>query len=186
MRTIVLAFATASLAFSHPVQVSLDLHVTKVNFSVGDVLHTVHGTFQLTKGNLWFDPTSGKAGGELVVNGASGDSGSHARDSRMTKNILQAAIYPEIEFVPDRIDGAVTLAGHSEFKLHGLLTIHGAAHEVTMKVKSDIDGNSLKANAAFDVPYVRWGMKNPSTLLLRVNDTVPIEVQAVGQLGDRA
>lgn len=185
MRTILLAIATASLAFSHPVQVTLDLNFTKVNFTVGDVLHTVHGTFQLTRGSLWFDLESSKAGGEVVVNGASGDSGSHARDSRMTKNILEAAIYPEIKFVPDRIDGAVSLAGHSEFKLHGLLTVHGTAHELIMNVTSDIDGNVLKANAAFDVPYVKWGMKNPSTLFLRVKDTVPIEIQAVGQLGDR-
>ena len=81
----------------------------------------MHGTFKLTKGDLWFDPSSGKTGGTLVVNGASGDSGSHARDSRTKKKILESDIYPEITFTPGRIEGKVNLSGYSEFKLHGLL-----------------------------------------------------------------
>ena len=75
-----------------------------MSFTLGGVLHTIHGTLKLIKGEFWLEPSSGKAGGELVVNGASGDSGSHVRDSRMEKNILQADLYPEIKFTPNRID----------------------------------------------------------------------------------
>ena len=146
------------------------------------MLHTVHGTFKLTKGDLWFDPSSGKTGGTLVVNGASGDSGSHARDSRMKKKILESDIYPEITFTPDRIEGKVNLSGYSEFKLHGLFTIHGAAHDLTMNVNADIKANHLTARAEFNVPYVKWGLKNPGKLFLRVNDTVPIEINAIGEI----
>jgi hypothetical protein len=49
-------------------------------------------------------------------------------------------------------------------------------------VKADIDGNRLMATADFDVPYVKWGLRNPSTLFLRVNDTVPIQIDAVGEV----
>ena len=182
MRFLFIVLLAAASLLAQQTQVKLDTDLTKVNFTVGDVLHTVHGTFQLTKGDLWFDPTSGKAGGMLVVNGASGHSGSHARDSRMNKNILQSEIYPEITFTPDRIDGKVNLAGHSEFKLHGTFTIHGAAHELTMNVKADINGNRVTAIADFSVPYVQWGLKNPSTLFLRVSDTAPIEINAVGEI----
>lgn len=91
-------------------------------------------------------------------------------------------IYPEITFTPDRIEGKVNLSGHSEFKLHGIFTIHGATHELTMNVKAAINGNHLTATADFNVPYVQWGLKNPSTLFLRVNDTVPIKINAVGEI----
>ena len=34
----------------------------------------------------------------------------------------------------------------------------------------------------FVIPYVQWGMKNPSNFLLKVNDKVEIRVQAVGRI----
>lgn len=177
-----LLLAAGSLLLGQKTQIKLNTDITKVNYTVADVLHTVHGTFKLTTGDLWVDPASGKAGGALVVNGKSGSSGSHARDSRMHKNILESEIYPEITFAPDRIDGKLALSGHSEFKLHGIFTIHGGSHELTMNVKSDINGKHIIASASFDVPYVKWGLKNPSTLFLRVNETVPIEIDAVGEI----
>lgn len=181
MRSLLIILLASTCLRAQHTEVKLNTDITKVNFIVGDVLHTVHGTFKLTKGDLWFDASSCKAGGTLVVNGASGDSGSHARDSRMNKKILESNIYPEITFAPDRIEGKVNLSGHSEFKLHGLFTIHGAAHEMIMNVKADINGNRLTARVEFSVPYVKWGLKNPSTLFLRVSDTVPIEINAVGE-----
>ena len=36
------------------------------------------------------------------------------------------------------------------------------------------------AASHFAVPYVKWGMKNPSTFILRVDQSVDIEVQASG------
>ena len=182
MRPLLVVVLTATSLCAQQTGVKLNREMTKVNFTLGDVLHTVHGTFKLTKGEMWFDPVACKAGGTLVVNGASGDSGSEARDSRMNKKILESGIYPEITFTPDRIDGKVNLSGHSEFRLHGLFTIHGATHELTMNARTDIDGGHLTGTANFNVPYVKWGLKNPSTLFLRVNDTVAIEIDAVGEI----
>jgi polyisoprenoid-binding protein YceI len=168
-------------AFAQEVRVHLDTASTQVNFTLGDVLHTVHGMFKLKTGEMWFDPSSGKAGGELVVNAASGESGSGARDSRMHKNILESSKYADITFVPDRVEGKANLQGDSEIRLHGMFTIHGGTHEVTMNVKSHMEQQRLTASISFPVPYVQWGMKNPSTLFLRVNDTVEIAIQAAGQ-----
>ena len=39
------------------------------------------------------------------------------------------------------------------------------------------DGKAT-AKMRFTVPYVRWGMKNPGTLLLRVSDKVEIDIVA--------
>lgn len=153
---------------------------TKVEFTLGDVLHTVHGTFQLKRGEFRFAADSGKASGELVVDAASGASGSAARDRRMTSEILESARFPEIVFRPDRLDGKVAAQGHSQVQVHGEFIIHGAGHE--MLIPADVDANAgvYTTTFRFTVPYQKWGMKNPSMLLLRVADKVEILVHAVG------
>jgi polyisoprenoid-binding protein YceI len=163
-------------------EIALELNPaqTHVAWTLGDVLHTVHGTFKLTRGTIRFDPATGQASGEMIVDAASGESGSSARDGRMHKNILESAKYPAITFKPDRIEGAVNLEGDSQVQLHGSFGIHGAEHELTVPAKVHFSNSQMSAPIDFLVPYVKWGMKNPSTLFLKVKDTVDIEVQASG------
>jgi polyisoprenoid-binding protein YceI len=168
--------------YGQTTRVNLDPEATKVEWTLGDVLHTVHGTFKLKPSELWFDASSGKAGGRLVVDASSGESGSGARDGRMHKNVLESAKFPEIVFTPDHVEGAVNMNGDSDVVLHGSFNIHGAAHEMAMKVKAHMDGDRMTAAIAFEVPYVQWGMKNPSTLFLKVKESVQIDIQAVGKL----
>jgi len=160
----------------------LDATQTKVQYTLGDVLHTVHGNFRLKGGSIRFDPASGQANGALVVDATSGSSGSGARDGRMHKNILESAKFPEIVFTPDRFEGRLAPDGESELDLHGMFAIHGVEHELTLKTKVELHGDQLSAKAHFIVPYVQWGMKNPSTLFLRVNDKVMIDLEVVGKL----
>jgi polyisoprenoid-binding protein YceI len=157
----------------------IDPAATKVEFTLGDVLHTVHGTFQLKRGNMRFDTATGRASGELVVDATSGDSGSGARDHKMHANILESGRYPEISFRPDRIIGRVALQGASHVGLHGLFWIHGAEHEITMPMEVEALDGQFNATTHFAVPYVQWGMKNPSTLFLRCNDKVDITIHTV-------
>ena len=154
---------------------------TTVGFTLGDVLHTVRGTFRLKRGEIRFDPATGKASGEVVVDAASGESGSDARDSRMHKNILESGKYPEITFRPDRVEGTLAASGASEVRVHGSFGIHGAEHEITIPVEVKMEPEQVTATMRFPVPYVKWGMKNPSTLLLRVKDTVEIEIRTVAR-----
>ncbi len=156
---------------------------TKVEFTLADVLHTVHGTFQLTRGTLRFDPATGAVSGELVVDARSGDSGSKARDKRMHANILESEKYPQIAFRPDRIEGKLAPEGKSQVQLHGMFSIHGAEHEVSVPAVVDAAGSQYNVTAAFAVPYVKWGMKNPSNLILRVGDTVEISVRTIAIAG---
>jgi polyisoprenoid-binding protein YceI len=154
---------------------------TKVEFTLPSLLHTVHGSFHLKRGALAFDPQSGKASGELVVDAASGESGSPARDKRMNGSILESAKYPEITFRPDRVEGKVAPEGKSEVQVHGLFAIHGVEHEILVPATVDVNGGRYTVAAAFEIPYVKWGMKNPSTLMLRVSDKVEITIQTVVQ-----
>lgn len=180
------AFAILALialpACGERIELEIDPASTKVNWTLGDVLHTVHGTFKLKKGDLWFDTDNGKAGGLLVVDAASGESGSAARDRRMHKNVLESALYPDFTFVPDRVDGKVAPIGDSDVQLHGAFTIHGSTHEMSMNVKSHIQQQQLTAAISFTVPYVKWGLKDPSNFLLKVRDFVAIDIQAAARL----
>jgi polyisoprenoid-binding protein YceI len=164
---------------SQPRPLAVDSTQTTVEFTLGSVLHTVHGEFHLKRGTLSFDPLSGKISGELVVDAASGESGNAARDKRMHAAILESAKYPEIAFRPDRVDGKVAPDGKSQVQLHGVFTIHGAEHEILFPATVDAASGQYTVSGAFEVPYVSWGMKNPSTLLLRVNDKVAITIRTV-------
>ena len=173
--------AAASSIPAEDTVLQIDASRTKVEFTVADVLHTVHGTFLLKRGDMRFDAATGKASGELVVDAASGDSGSGARDRSMHKNVLESARYPEIVFRPDRVEGKVTPQGTSHVGLHGMFSIHGAGHEITLPAVVEADGGQYTATIAFSVPYVQWGMKNPSTLFLRVSDQVEITIHTVAR-----
>ena len=50
----------------------LDPAKSQVNFTLPDVVHTVHGTFKLKGGAISFDPATGKATGEVIVDVTSG------------------------------------------------------------------------------------------------------------------
>jgi polyisoprenoid-binding protein YceI len=160
----------------------LDPAQTSVKFTLGDVLHTVHGTFHLKRGAMEFEPASGKISGEVVVDAGSGDSGSGMRDHKMNKEILESVRYPEIIFRPDQIDGAIASQGRSSVRVHGIFNIHGVDHEITVPADVDMSTDHWTATVHFTVPYAKWGMKNPSTLFLRVNDSVQIDLMASGNV----
>ena len=98
--TLLIAFVVSGAAQETAFQ--LDPAQTSVKFTLGDVLHTVRGTFRLKRGSLEFDPASGGISGEIVVDAKSGESGSGMRDRKMNKEILESDRYPEIAFHPDR------------------------------------------------------------------------------------
>ena len=159
----------------------IDPAQSTVKFTLGDVLHTVRGSFALKHGELQVQPT-GKLSGEIVVDATSGNSGSGMRDRKMNKEVLESARYPEIDFRPDRFDGEVAAQGKSSVMVHGMFSIHGTAREVTVPAQVERDGDHWTANVHFTVPYAKWGMKNPSTLFLKVNDTVEIDLSAAGSV----
>jgi polyisoprenoid-binding protein YceI len=158
----------------------LDPTQSEVNFTLPDVVHTVHGTFKLKSGSVRFDPATGKAAGEVIVDVASGDSGGRARDRRMHKDVLESDRYPDAVFAPDRFDGHLGPGGSADLQVHGMFKIHGTEHEVTFPMRIEMQGDRVTATTHFVVPYAKWGMKNPSTFLLRVSDKVQIEIRATG------
>lgn len=159
----------------------LDPAQTRIQFTLADVLHTVHGDFKLKRGTLRMQ-AAGKMSGEIVVDAASGESGSGMRDRKMQREVLESTRYPEISFRPDRIDGNVASPGKSSVMVHGIFSIHGAEREITVPAQLEMSAKHWNATVHFVIPYAKWGMKNPSTLFLRVNDTVEIDLAAAGSM----
>jgi polyisoprenoid-binding protein YceI len=176
---LVALLGTATLASAQEADYQLDPAHSTVKFTLGDVLHTVRGTFKLKQGTLQVEE-GGKVSGEIVVDAVSGDSGSGMRDRKMHKEVLESSRYPEIAFRPDRIDGAIARSGKSSVMVHGMFNIHGTDREITVPAQVETSGEQWNATIHFAVPYQKWGMKNPSTLFLRVSDTVEIDVVAAG------
>ncbi len=186
MRSTIIAFGmvfsvllAASVAFAQDSEYQVDPALSSVKFTLGDVLHTVHGTFKVKQGSLQLQP-DGKVSGQIVVDAGSGDSGSGMRDRKMNKEVLESSRYPEIAFRPDRMDGAVANSGMSNVTVHGMFSIHGAEREITIPAQVQTGADRWTATVHFTVPYQKWGMKNPSTLFLKVSDTVEIDLVASG------
>jgi polyisoprenoid-binding protein YceI len=164
------------------VTLNIDTAQSKLRWTLGSTLHTVHGTFNLKSGVLKYDPASGKASGEIVVYATSGESGNDGRDKKMHGEILESQRYPEITFRPDRIDGKAVGQGTCSVQLHGTFVLHGAEHELTVPVQAELAGDHWKGAAKFSVPYIQWGLKSPNTFLLKADPAVDIELEMNGPM----
>src|ERR1700740_3438035 len=170
----------AAQTATHEIALVLDPAQSKVHFNVDSTLHMVHGTFALKSGSLQFDPQTGKASGAIVVNAVSGETGNNSRDQRLHKEILETWKFAEATFRPSQIDGQVSLTAPSDFKLKGIITLHGTDHELVADVHSEFSGDHWKGTAKFEVPYTKWGIKDPSNFLLHVKPVVNVELELAG------
>lgn len=160
----------------------LDPAKTQIHYVLGATAHTVHGIFQMRSGVINFDPATGTANGAIIVDAASGNSGTEGRDKKMDKDILQTEQYRDIVFYPKKVIGSVPNQGASQIQVQGIFRLHGSDHDLTMMIPVQINGKEVSATAQFAVPYVAWGLKDPSTFILRVAKEVTIEIDTRGTL----
>jgi polyisoprenoid-binding protein YceI len=176
-----LALAGAAQSRAQKVSVHLEPAQSEIHWTLGDLTHTVKGEFKFKGGLLTFDPKTGVAEGELLVDVDSGDSGSHMRDQKMKKDVLESEKYPQAFFHPTRITG-FTSAAAQEIIAEGTFNIHGTDHPLTLKIQLQLAAASATARTQFVIPYVAWGMKDPSVLMLRVAKEVRVDVVARGSV----
>jgi polyisoprenoid-binding protein YceI len=174
------ALHAQSAAPASTVNIQMDPAQSKILWTLPDVLHTVHGSFQLASGAITFSPQSGAASGLFTVNEETGASGDGARDRRMKKSILEIAKYPAATYRPTHVSGAYHASGASTLVVDGVFHLHGADHPLQLTFQVNASGNHLSATTKFDIPYVAWGMRDPSTLFLRVGKSVQMEIDAQG------
>ena len=77
------------------------------------------------------------------------------------------------------MEGDLAPAAPSSVTVEGWFQIHGQRHQLSIPMQIQMSGTEATAKGRFVVPYVAWGMKNPSTFILRVNQQVDIDVTTV-------
>jgi len=180
---VVISFAHhAGAAESQSGTLELDPAKTLIEFRLPGALHATHGKFKLAHGTISADLASGEASGSIVVDARTGDSGIAARDDRMKSSVLEVQKYPQITFTPRHASGELEKDGQFHAKLDGVLTIHGASHEIITDVQGQLVANTLTAACHFSVPYVDWGMEDPSLYFLTVAKQVEIDIATEGRI----
>ena len=66
--------------------------------------------------------------------------------------------------------------------LKGTLLFHGAEHAVEIPAKVTLAGGHLTGEGHLTIPYVAWGLRDPSKFVLRVGKTVEVHLQVAGDL----
>ena len=160
----------------------LDPAKTTIEFTLPATMHTVHGHFQLKRGSIHFNQATGEAGGSVVVDVKSGDTGNDGRDRKMHREVLQSANYPEATFTPTHISGAADLTKNPTVQVQGILNVHGSDHPMTMTASVQRNRDQLNSTTSFVIPYTKWGLKDPSTFILHVSDEVTVEITASGRI----
>ncbi len=163
-------------------KLTIDPAKSEVHFTLEDPLHAVHGTFQLDSGSILFDRKTGTMSGAVAVNAGSGNSGNSSRDKKMTSDELKAKDYRSVTFAPKRFTGQLGLTGDSSITVNGTFTLLGTPHEISVPMQVHLADGQCKATGSFPIPYVEWGMKDPSNFLLKVGKQVTIELVLVGGL----
>jgi polyisoprenoid-binding protein YceI len=161
---------------------TLDPAQSNLHWQVDSTLHMVHGTFALKSGTVRLNAETGDASGEITVSAPSGESGNSSRDKRMHKEVLETAKYPDVIFHPHHFEGKVRGTGISDGKLSGVLSIHGSDHDVTALVHAELKSDRWTGTSTFEVPYVTWGIKDPSNFVLKVKPVVTVELEMSGQV----
>jgi polyisoprenoid-binding protein YceI len=172
----------AASASANEIVLTLDPGRSTLHWTLDSTLHTVNGTFTLKRGIVRFDPVTNHVNGEIVADATSGESGNGSRDKRMHKEILESPRYSEVVFRPDGLVGNIPARGSSTVQIHGTFLLHGSDHDLTVPVQVELGKDQWKGAAKFAIPYVQWGLKNPSTFLLKVNAAVDVDMEMTGDL----
>jgi polyisoprenoid-binding protein YceI len=175
-------FLGAETLLAQDMAVELDPVSTRIEFTVTATLHTVHGTFALKSGTVHFNSSTGSASGLVIVDATSGDSGNKGRDHKMHQEVLESQRFPEITFTPTRMSGRVDPQGTSRVQIDGIFKLHGADHPITLTLPVQAQGQNLSVQTHIIVPYVAWGLKDPSTFILHVGEKVDIDINATGRV----
>lgn len=176
----VLAFGTALATAAQQQTFTVNPGSSSIAFALTGTGHEVHGTFHVTSGSVRFDRADAKISGSIVVSAASGASGDKGRDKKMYTDVLEVEHYADVTFQPSSYKGTLAASGDSAIQVSGVFTLHGTPHDITVPMQVHIEDNSVTAKGSFIVPYVQWGLKDPSIFILKVAKDVHIDLNLAG------
>ncbi len=161
---------------------AIDPDVSDVKMTLKTNHELVDGSFHLEPGSIVFDPSTTTISGTVIVAAASGKTGNDSRDKKMDKDILKVQQYATVSFSTKSYSGSIAPSGNSTIQVSGVLTLLGTPHDITVPMQVHIDGASCTAKAHFIIPYVQWGLKNPSFMIWKADNDVAIDLSLAGHL----
>jgi polyisoprenoid-binding protein YceI len=174
------AIAPATLAQHQTFLVNPD--ASEVRIALKTTHELVNGAFHLQSGSIEFDPSAPKMAGSVVVLAGSGKTGNDTRDKRMNKEILKVEQYATLSFEPKSYTGAISPSGDSTIQVTGIFTLLGAPHQIPIPILVHLDGTAATAKAHFVLPYIEWGLKDPSFMFWKADKDVAIDLFLAGRL----
>jgi polyisoprenoid-binding protein YceI len=175
-------FAPAALAQHQTFVVNPD--ASEVKMRLNTTHEVVNGIFHVYSGSVDFDRAVSKISGIVIVTAGSGKTGNDSRDKKMNKDILKVDQYTSISFAPKSYTGTIAQSGDSTIQVSGVFTLLGAPHDLTIPMQIHLDGSKATAKAQFVIPYVRWGLKNPSFLFWKAENDVAIDLNLAGHVSN--
>ena len=155
---------------------------SEVKITLKTTHEVVNGAFHIQSGSLAFDQGAAKMSGSVVVLAGSGKTGNGSRDKKMNKDILQVEQHATVSFEPKSYTGVIASSGDSTIQVTGIFTLLGTPHEITIPILIHLEGTTATAKAHFVVPYIQWGLKDPSFLFWKADKDVSIDLFLTGRL----
>jgi len=177
-----LAATLSPVALAQHQTFAVNPDASEVKMKLNTTHEVVNGTFHVQSGSIEFDRGTPKMSGTVVVAAGSGKTGNDSRDKKMNKDILKVEQYTTVSFAPKTYQGTIPASGDSTVQVSGVFTLLGTPHDITIPMQIHVDGSKATAKAQFTIPYVQWGLKNPSFLIWKAENDVAIDLSLVGQI----
>jgi polyisoprenoid-binding protein YceI len=155
---------------------------SEVKMKLNTTHEVVNGMFHIQFGSIEFDRSNPKMSGSVAVLAGSGKTGNDSRDKKMNNDILKVEQYKTVSFAPKTYTGTIATSGDSTIQVSGVFTLLGTPHDLTIPMQIHMEGSKATARVQFVVPYVQWGLKNPSFLFWKAKNDVMIDLNLVGQV----
>ena len=177
-----LAALLAPIALAQHQTFAVNPDASQIKMTLNTTHEVVNGTFHIQSGWIEFDRSAARISGSVVVVAGSGKTGNDSRDKRMNKDILRVEQYATVLFEPKTYSGAIAPSGESTIQVTGIFTLLGTPHEITIPITVRLEGTAATAKAHFAVPYVQWGLKNPSFMIWKADNDVAIDLFLDGRI----
>ena len=179
-----LAIILVSGALAQHQTFAINPDASEVSMKLNTTHEVVHGTFHVQSGSIEFDRSATTISGNVIVAAGSGKTGNDSRDKKMNKDILKVDQFTTVSFAPKTYKGTIPSSGDSTIQVSGVFTLLGTPHDLTIPMQIHLDGSKGTATAQLVVPYVQWGLKNPSFLIWKAENDVAIDIKLVGQISN--
>jgi polyisoprenoid-binding protein YceI len=181
---LVLGVILAPVAVAQHQTFAINADASKVTMKLNTTHEVVNGVFHLQSGSVDYERSASRISGIIIVAAGSGKTGNDSRDKKMNKDILKVDQFATVCFSPRSYTGTILPAGDSTIEVSGVFTLLGTPHDLTIPLQIHMEGTKASANAHFVVPYVQWGLKNPSFLIWKAENEVAIDLNLVGQISN--